>query len=324
MVERSSVGTPRLYNRAVRKMCFALLLCACATGCSGHRFAGMTPGEAAVETRAVVRAFAPSYLSYEDPDIGRDLILFDVSRDRDSRGRDAWLAVFRYRGGPDAACVWVRRATEGPWRYAYEETQSVANGRAPETVHDRCVTAALNRHLLSRDDVTGSEVPLPAFAYPQPVSPLGPVARGSYLADLEDSTAVSESGIPTKFPQTTAPGTAGVVAFVLDERTRRTIPGATVTVMPSGRMSGFFNRPPARPRAGSITATSDRQGAVAFLNLPTLRLGYDFVVRAQGYAPLYQVHDLSTGGLYAGDFYLARTPRFDDLTPEPPPCGTGC
>ena len=284
----------------------------------------MSRGEAAAQARAVVRSFAPSYLAYEDSAVTRGMRLFEVSRGHDTQGRDAWLALFRYRGGGDEACVWVRRATEGPWRYAYEETQSVANGRTPEPVHDRCVTALLRRHELSTDDVTGSEEGLPAFAYPQPVSPLGPIARDSYVADLEDSTAVSLSGIPMKFPQTTAPGTAGVSAFVLDERTLRVVPGATVTVMPSMRMSGFFNRPPPRLAAGPITATSDRHGAVAFLNLPTRRLGYDFVVRARGYAPLYEVHDLSAGGLYVGDFFLGRTPRFHDLTPGPPPCGTGC
>jgi hypothetical protein len=250
--------------------------------------------------------------------------LLEVSRDHDTQGHDAWLALFRYRGEADAACVWVRRATEGPWRYAYEETQSVANGRAPEPIHDRCISAAFRRHLLTTDDTTGSEEPLPAYAFPQPMSPLGPVARGSYLADLEDSTAVSQSGIAMRFPQATAPGTTGVAGFVLDERSLGVIPNAAVTVMPSTRMSGFFNRPPGRLPAGSITVTSDRHGAVAFLDLPTRRLGYDFVVRARGYAPLYQVHDLSSGGVYVGDFSLARTPRFDEFSPGPPPCGTGC
>ena len=90
------------------------------------------------------------------------------------------------------------------------------------------------------------------------------------------------------------------------------------------RMSVFSVKPPERPPAESIVATSDRHGAVVFLNLPTRRLGYDYVIRAPGYAPLYEVHDLTAGGLYVADFFLGRTPRFHDDTPGPPPCGAGC
>src|SRR5207302_11243738 len=125
----------------------------------------------------------------------------------------------------------------------------------------------------------------------------------------------SQSGVPAKFPEATAPGTAGLAAFVLDARTLRVVPGAVVMAKPSSRLSAF--RPAFDPR-GAITAVSDRHGAVAFLDLPASRYGYDFYVRAVGYAPLLEVHDLEPAGLYAGDFLLSKEPGFEDEEPGPP------
>ena len=271
----------------------------------------------------MARTFAPGLLGYEDPAIFRHVALVDVRRSLDSARREAWLALFRYPGGHDAACVWVRRVMSSPWRYAFEETQSVANGRSPEPVHDRCAAIAFRRHLLGPDDTAGSEVPIPAYAYPQPVSPLGPVARGSYLADLEDTDGASLSGVPARFPQGTAPGTSGVEGFVVDERTWRVIPGATIAVAPSTRLSGFSRVPHGRFRP-VLEVTADRHGAFAILDLPARKLGYDIVVTAPGYAAAYDVHDLSVPGVFIGDYSVARHPRFVDSTLGPPPCGTGC
>jgi hypothetical protein len=182
---------------------------------------------------------------------------------------------------------------------------------------------AFRLRLLDRDDEVGSEIPIPAYAYPVPVSLFGPVAHGSYLADLEDSDGLSLSGVPGRFPETTAPGTSGIEGFVIDERTWHVIPGATIGVTPSTRLSGFWRVPRERDRA-ALEVTADQHGAFAILNLPARELGYDFVVRAPGYSVWYDVHDLTQPGLFAGDLFLAKHPTFEDSTPGPPPCGTGC
>jgi hypothetical protein len=306
---------------AVAVVLFACALCAGAAG--AHRFAGLTGRAAAAQATAVVRTFAPSMFGYEDASAFRHVALVDVSRSLDSARREAWLALFRYPGGHDAACVWIRRATSGPWRYSFEEAQSVANGRSPERVHDRCAAIAFRRHLLAPDDTGGLLGPTPSYAYPEPVSPLGPVARGSYLADLEDTDGASLTGAPAKLPQATAPGTSGVEGFVIDERTWRVIPGAIVAVALSTKLSGFSRVPAGRFRP-VLEVTTDRHGAFAILDLPARKLGYDFVVTAPGYAAAYDVHDLSLPGLFVGDYSLARHPRFVDSTLGPPPCGTGC
>jgi hypothetical protein len=284
----------------------------------------MSRAAAALQATAVARTFAPSMLGYENPVVFKHLALVDVRRSRDSVGRESWLVLFRYLGRRDAACVWVRRATTGPWRYAFEETQSVAWGRAPERVHDRCTRAAFRLRLLDPEtDDAGSEIPIPVFAYPTPMSPFGPVAHGSYLADLEDTGWASLSGVPAKFPQTTTAGTVGVAAFVLDERTERVIPSATITVRPSTRLSGFF-RVLHRLPAAALAVKADRHGAFVLLDLPVRKYGYDLVISAPGYAPRYEVHDLLERGFFVGDYSLARRPRFTDDTPGPPPCGAGC
>lgn len=300
-----------------------LLLCSVCTSAAGpHLFAGLTPRAAAAKATGVVRTFAPSVLGYDDPAIFGQVVLVDVTRSRDSGRREAWLALFRYPGRHDAACIWVRRATSGPWPYAFEEAQSVAWGRAPEPVHDRCTAIAFRRHVLRPDDEAGSEIPNPAYAYPQPVSPLGPVPRGSYLADPEDTDGASLTGVPAKFPQTTAPGTTGVEGFVVDERTWRVIPGATIAVAPSTSLSGFSRLPRGRFRP-VLEVITDRHGSFAIVDLPARKLGYDIVVTAPGYAPSYDVHDLSQPSLFIGDFALARHARFTDSTVGPV-CGSSC
>ena len=136
----------------MRRLAVVLVLCAVCAGAAGaHRFAGMSRADAAVQATGVVRAFAPSMDAYEDARVFRQLHLVDVSRQRDSLGRQAWLALFRYRGHHDWACVWVRRADAGPWPFGYEEAQSVATG-APGRVHDRCAATVFHRHLLSPYD----------------------------------------------------------------------------------------------------------------------------------------------------------------------------
>ena len=300
----------------------ACLFCAGAAG--PHLFAGVGKATAAVQGTEVTRAFAPRliYFQNEDPAVFKHLRLVEVVRSSDSAGREAWLTVFRYPGGHDAACVWVRRSDAGPAKYAFEETQSVAYGPAPERVHDRCARVAFRLRLLGPDDDAGSEMPVPGYAFPQPVSPFGPVARGSYLADLEYTDGASLTGLPARFPETTAPGTTAVEAFVIDERTAHVIPGATIEVRPSTRLSGFRRVPDGfRP---VLTATADRHGSFALVNLPARSLGYDFLVTAPGYAPAYTVHDLSQPIVWIGDYSLARHTRFFDATIGPPPCGTGC
>jgi len=188
----------------VRRLLAVLVVCSVCTSATGpHLFAGLSPRAAAAQATEVVRTFAPSLPEYQGPAVFRHVALVDVSRSLDSEGREAWLAFFRYPGRHDAACIWVRRATSGPWPYAFEEAQSVAWGRAPEPVHDRCTAIAFRRHVLRPDDEAGSEIPTPAYAYPEPVSPLGPVPRGSYLADPEDTDGASLTGVPAKFPHTT-------------------------------------------------------------------------------------------------------------------------
>src|SRR5205807_10633504 len=101
--------------------------------------------------------------------------------------------------------------------HGHEQARSTVNGRSTAG-HARCLTEAREDGWLAGDTV-GSNVPMPAVAYPQPVSPLGPVPRGTFLAYPEDTTDISQSGIPAKFPESTAPGTGGLEAFVLDAHT---------------------------------------------------------------------------------------------------------
>ena len=255
-----------------------------------------------------------------DPAAFEHLRLVKVGRSTDSAGREAWLTVFRYPGGHDAACVWVRRDAEGPAKYAFEEAQSVAFGPV-DRVNDRCARVAFGLRLLDPIEDTGSAQPR-SFAYPEPLSPFGPIARGSYLADLEETDGASLTGLPAKFPETTAPGTSGVEGFVVDERTWLPLSGATIAVAPATKLSGFRHLP--RDFRPVLQVTADRHGSFAILDLPARKLGYDVLVTAPGHAPAYDVHDLSQPSLFIADYSVALNPRFVDSTIGPPPCGTGC
>jgi hypothetical protein len=114
------------------------------------------------------------------------------------------------------------------------------------------------------------------LAYPEPVSPFGPVAprfvpgrpRGhGWVESLRHAGEAS------------APGTSGLEGFVIDERTWRVIPGARIVVAPSTRLSGFWRIAPRRLQGLELTA--DSRGSFAILTLPARRLGYDFVISAR-------------------------------------------
>jgi len=290
-----------------------------AVGCGTHQFAGLSKPTARALAVADFHTFGPlvdvdGLAAVGTSSSGRVL---GTIRSRTSRGDEAWLTIFRYSGGGDEACIWIWHVHGLPWKYGYEETKSVVSGYVNAT-HERCTAAVRAQHWLAGDEV-GSEIRAPAVAYPEPVSPLGSVPRAAFLAYPEDTTAISQSDIPAKFPEGTAPGTAGLAAFVLDAQTLRVVRGAVVMAKPSSRLSAF--RPAFDPRH-AISAVSDRLGAVAFLDLPASRYGYDFYVRAPGYAPLLDVHDLEPTGLYLGDFLLSKSPAFEDEEPVPPP-GSG-
>jgi hypothetical protein len=290
----------------------AAIVCA---GCGAHQFAGITEQRARALAVADFRTFGPQpdgtrLVSVGTSSRGRPLGTF---RDRNSAGGQAWLTIFRYVENADEACIWVWRAHGLPWPYAYEETRSVVNGYT-NAVHERCVRKVGEHGWLASDE-TGSEVRPSAVAYPEPVSPLRFVPRGTFLAYPEDTTAVSQSDLPAKFPESSARGTGGLEGFVLDARSLRPIAGAVILAKRSSRLSGLRN---VFDPSDAITAVGDRHGAFALIDLPATRYGYDFYVQAVGYAPLLEVHDVDPTDLYAGDFLLSQKPQFVDQEPGPP------
>jgi hypothetical protein len=278
-------------------------------------FAGVSRSVAVREAVEVTRTWPPVFQN-EFETYPRHAVVAKTLRHTSSTGAGAWLVLFRYVKAyePDEACVWVWRA--GP-SFSYEETPSVIWGRPGEFVHDRCVDEIEASHLLARDQVVGDEERWDV-ADPEPVTWFGPVSRGSYAGDAMDTSGVSLTAIPARFPNATSPGTGGLSGFVIDDRRGRLVRGATIWMWPSAPSSGRFSiSPPVPPSTAAVTA-SDRLGAFSFLDLPPERFGYDLVVRAVGYAPVYEVHNLlPPGEMYLGDEALTQQPGFYDQTPYP-------
>ena len=304
-----------------------------ATGCGSHPFAGVSRDRA--QALAVADADAWNELPL-------DLVEFASERPRarvlgtfrsDNRhGEDAWLTIFRWEGGDesDQACVWVWRVHGLPWRYAYEETRSVASGRPWNPVHERCVIAVRRFGYLAPDQTVGSEVKEPPVHEPQPVGPFGPVPRRIHLTDVDYGELV-ETDTPLRFPSETAPGTVAYAGLVLGGSRwhERPIADARITLRPSIRSSGISG--PTIEMRGA-TAVTGRDGAFAFVDLPAGRYGYDIVLTAPGFGPYIEVHsdlypidDPDPGqGVFVGSIYLTRAPQFIDGTPYPlAPPGSG-
>jgi hypothetical protein len=244
--------------------------------------------------------------------------LIDMFPSRNSRGEDAWLAIFRLTGvenDPDQACVWVWRATEPPDEFGFEESVSVAYGAVSDPVHQRCAEEVFSRGIADPEQTGGVEMAPPVFSRPVPVTPFGPRPAVLYPRDLASAdSGISISGIGVELPVGSSPGTCGFAGFVLDEDTERPVPGATITVKPSGAWSGVSEG----DKTAAATARTDELGGFVLLDFPDEALGYDVTIDAPGYATVRIVHQSCYVGSYAeGDWLIGRTPRFEDATPVP-------
>jgi len=246
----------------------------------------------------------------------RDWVVRKVLRQTSRTGAEAWLVLFDALNANEAdeACIWVWRT--GP-TFSFEETPSVIWGHSSDPVHERCVSEITANKMLNPEQVVGDDETWDV-ANPEPVTLFGPVSRGSYPGDAIDTSGVSLTAIPARFPSGTSPGTSGLSGFVIDGKTWEPVRDATIWIWPSAESSGRLSTAAPNPPATAVTTTSDRLGAFSFLDLPKERYGYDVVVHADGYAPLYEVHNLlPPGEMYLGDEELTQQPNFYDQTPYP-------
>jgi hypothetical protein len=279
-----------------------------------NQYAGVSRKVAVREAVQVSRSWP---LPFQDPfATSRNWLVSKVLPQTSSTGAEAWLVLFDALNANEAdeACVWVWRA--GP-ALSFEETPSVIWGRPSDPVHERCVSEITANNLLNPEQVVADEETWDV-ANPQPVTWFGPVSRGSYAGEAIDTSGVSLTAIPARFPNGTSPATSGLSGFVIDDKTWKPVRGATIWIWPSAKSSGRLSTAAPKPPLTAVTTTSDRLGAFSFLDLPNERYGYDIVVRANGYAPLYEVHNLlPPGEMYLGDEALTQQPGFYDQTPYP-------
>jgi hypothetical protein len=287
---------------------------------SGERgaYAGLARAQASGLATQAARSMREGVFAADTYAEPRRRVLAGVFPSRNSRGAEAWLAIFRLRGDvndPDQACVWVWRTTGLPYRYGFEETPSVAYGSG-DPVHERCVEEVLSRGIADREQTVGVEMPEPPFSRPDVVTPFGPRPSSAYPTDLVDGTALSLTGIGIQLPDGSAPGTCGFAGFVVDQRSGRVVPGATVTLAASRPWSGISDA----PTIGSAVSTtiSDTLGGFAFVDFPTAALGFDITITASGYGISRVVHQYCFEGDFAvGDWVLGRRSHFEDATPYP-------
>jgi hypothetical protein len=280
-------------------------------------FAGLTGAKAEELTVEVAKAMREPVF-FADFNERRQRVLIDLFASRNSRGDDAWLAIFRLPGDPndpDQACVWVWRATGLPDPYGFEETASVAYGPTSDPVHERCAKEVFSRGVAGPEQAGGVDMPEPVLSRPVPMTPYGPRPAALYPRDSEnDSSAISLSGIGIELPVGSSPGTCGFAGFVLEEVTERVVPGATIAVSPSRPWSGIS--PGGTGVAGRTIA--DELGGFVLLDFPYDPIGYDVTIDAPGFATSRIVHQSCYEESYAvGDWGIARTPLFEDATPYP-------
>ena len=285
------------------------------SGCGSHPFAGMTRAEARRESIAAARSMTNVEAltnEFASPMTARPLVTFES---RNSIGGKVWLTVFRLfkpQGkDPDQACIWAWR-DDGQQRF--EEVQSVAYGHVPDALHNRCVRFVFARGYASHDQVVGDEEPLPTIARPTPMTPFGPLARGTYPTEILPYDALFFVGPSLEAPAASAPGTCEFDGRVENEAQTKTVPHARVAVTPSRPWSGISDGGATAQPAGGVVTTADRSGSFVITDLPPAPEGYDISIRAIGYAPSRSVHQ--TCGV-VGEWIVGKHPIFEDASPYP-------
>lgn len=131
-----------------------------------------------------------------------------------------------------------------------------------------------------------------AYADPQPVSPVGPVAPGSYTRDLwpGEATATPDG---LYVVSSTASGTTALTGVVHDDETGDAISNATVTLSCQSGCSGAVN------------TLSDAMGSFSFINMPAGT--YNLAVAGSGYGS-YEVRN----DAFAGDTPYMTTVGLND------------
>jgi hypothetical protein len=305
----------------VRAAAAAVLIVLVTTGC-GHRpheFAGMGRDDARRDSIYVARTM-PNVEALTN-DFASELRAKPLRtyRDRNSVGGEAWLTVFRLfknqQGDPDQGCVWAWRDAAGPH---YEDAPSVAWGHVPNALHDRCADFVFAHHLASPDETAGDEQAPPTIARPQPVTPLGPLAPGTYAVDVLANDAFFLAGPSVAAPVDAPAGACGYAGIVENAAATKLVPYATVAILPSHAWSGISDGGPLRWPRDALTVAADHWGAFVITNLPYREAGYDISIRALGYGPAKLVHEpCYEGDLAVGEWPLQKVPTFADATPYP-------
>ena len=181
----------------------------------------------------------------------RDWVVRKVLRQTSSTGAEAWLVLFDALNANEAdeACIWVWRT--GP-TFSFEETPSVIWGRSSDLVHERCVSEITANKMLDPEQVVGDDETWDV-ANPEPVTLFGPVSRGSYPGDAIDTSGVSLTAIPARFPSGTSPGTSGLSGFVIDGKTWKPVRDATIWIWPSAESSGRLSTAAPNPPVTAVT-----------------------------------------------------------------------
>ncbi|HET7855384.1 MAG TPA: hypothetical protein VFL41_02905 [Gaiellaceae bacterium] len=295
---------------------FALLI---VTGLGGQErdYAGVDRAEAERVAIRVARAMREPVF-FADFRERRPRVLIGTFSSRNSRGDEAWLVIFRLPGDvndPDQACVWVWRAVGSPDPYGIEDTASVAYGASSDPVHERCVREVFSRGIADPEQTAGVDMPEPVVSRPVPVTPFGARPSALYPRDLDpEGSAVSLTGLGIELPAGSSPGTCGFAGFVLDEASEHVVPRAIIAVSPSRPWSGISAGSPGLAER----AVADELGGFLLLDFPFEPLGYDVTIDATGFATSRIVHQGCYEGSYAvGDWFVARSPRFEDATPVP-------
>lgn len=249
----------------------------------------------------------------------RGRALVGTWKSRNSVGGEAWLSIFRLTGvenDPDQACIWVWRATVPPDPHGFEEVPSVAWGRSG-AIHDRCWAEVRKRGIAPPDQAMASEISPQPVASPDVVGPFGSRPAGLYPLEYSGGDAMTLTGMQLDLPVGMTAGSCGLAGFVIDAKSERLVPRATVSVATSHPWSGISDKAEPWPH-GALSTVSDRFGAFAVGELPVSDQGFDVGITAPGYAPAREVHeDCAAGDWIIADWPIDHEPTFEDATPYP-------
>jgi len=241
------------------------------SGCgSGNRYAGLTRDEAAGKSIRVAREMREP-AAVVDMWAPRKRVPIGTWRSQNSRGKAAWVTVFRLTGvvnDTDQACVWAWRDVPRPT--TFEEAASVAYGLVGEAAHDRCATEVRARGIAGPEQTMGSEVSSPPVATPQVVAPFGSWQATLSPVDYSGGSGMTLTGQELLLPKKVPRGSCGFAGFVIDETTYKPLRGARVLIAPAGS-------------SGGVVTTTDGLGSFAFSGLPVVARGFDFTVSVAGY-----------------------------------------